>query len=96
MDTRLLVEQCLDAPKDFTLNAPDGSGRKSIVKLCAKLVPVDIVLLPRESANNAGILHVEVMDGGELRAADRSGKSDPYAILTLNGEKVHKTKDVRK
>jgi Ca2+-dependent lipid-binding protein len=96
MDTRLLVEQCLDAPKDFTLTSPDGFGRKSTVKLCARLVPVDIVLQPRESANNAGVLHVEVIDGGELRAADRSGKSDPYAVLTLNGEKVHKTKDVRK
>lgn len=96
MDTRLLVEQCLDSSKEFTLLAPDGSGRKSTVLLSARLVPVDIVISPRESANNMGILQIEIVDGGDLRAADRSGKSDPYAVLTLNGEKVFKTKEIRK
>jgi Ca2+-dependent lipid-binding protein len=37
---------------------------------------------------DVGFLRVDLLDGKDLRAMDRNGKSDPYAVFTLNGEKV--------
>jgi Ca2+-dependent lipid-binding protein len=36
------------------------------------------------------------LQGGEIHGADRSGTSDPYVVITLNGEKVHKTETKKK
>lgn len=92
----MLARQCLDTPKDFTLLAADGSGRRSVVKMCCKLVPVDIKLQARESANNQGTLQVTLVDGADMKGADRSGKSDPYAVFTLGGEKIFKSEVKKK
>jgi hypothetical protein len=61
-----------DNPHDFTLFSPDG--RKSVIKIQTKFVPVDIQLAPRESANNMGTLRVELVSGEGLKAGDRNGK----------------------
>ena len=50
----------------------------------------------RESIENMGTLRVEVVDGENLPAADRNGKSDPYCVFELNGEKVFKTQTQKK
>lgn len=94
-DTKDFLERCIDAPYDFILTELDGSNR-SIVRIAARFVPVDIVLQPRESINNMGILRVDVIDAKALHGADRSGKSDPYVVFTLNGMKVFKSETKRK
>ena len=38
-----------------------------------------------------GTLTVKVIGANGLLAVDRGGKSDPYAVFTLNGQKVYKT-----
>jgi Ca2+-dependent lipid-binding protein len=38
-----------------------------------------------------GRLRVELLDGNEIRGVDRGGKSDPYAVFSLNGQKVYKS-----
>ena len=38
-----------------------------------------------------GELRVDVIGANDLIAADRGGKSDPYAVFTLNGRKEFKT-----
>jgi Ca2+-dependent lipid-binding protein len=38
-----------------------------------------------------GQLRVDLIDGHGIRGADRSGKSDPYVVFNLNGEKVFKS-----
>lgn len=43
-----------------------------------------------------GILRVDLIDGREIHGADRSGKSDPYAVFTLNGQKVFKSQTKKK
>ena len=40
------------------------------------------------------ILLVEVLSCRDLLAADKTGKSDPYVKLKLNGKDVHKTKHI--
>ncbi|WRT70761.1 uncharacterized protein IL334_007760 [Kwoniella shivajii] len=94
-DTKDFLEQCIRAPADFVLSQPDGSNR-TIVKLAARFVPVDITLEPRESINNMGVLRVHVNNAKGLHGADRSGKSDPYVIFTLNGMKVFKSETKKK
>jgi len=82
-------------PTDFLLSQADGSNR-SVIKMSARYVPVNIKLEPRESINNMGVLRVDVVDAKGLRAADRSGKSDPYVVFTLNGAKVFKSETKKK
>lgn len=76
-------------------------------------MPVDVVLEPRESVNNQGLLHVELLRGEDIHALDRgggcidllscaqadkisSGKSDPFAVFSLNGRRVYKSQTKKK
>jgi Ca2+-dependent lipid-binding protein len=43
-----------------------------------------------------GTLRVELVDGRDIVAADRGGKSDPYAVFSLNGNKVYKSQTKKK
>jgi Ca2+-dependent lipid-binding protein len=43
-----------------------------------------------------GILRVDLIDGRDILAADRSGKSDPYAVFTLNDQKVFRSQTKKK
>ncbi|ORY31245.1 C2 domain-containing protein [Naematelia encephala] len=94
-DTRDFVRDCLNKPQDVLLSQPDGSNR-SIIRMTAKYVPVDIKLEPRESIMNMGLLRVEVVSAKGLMAADRSGKSDPYIFFELNGQRVFKSETKKK
>ncbi|KAK4700199.1 hypothetical protein P7C70_g6053, partial [Phenoliferia sp. Uapishka_3] len=93
IDMNEFLEAALDKPATFILG--EGSARNTVT-IAAKYIPVDIVLEPRESVNNSGHLRVELLDGKGIPAADRSGKSDPYAVFELNGEKVYKSEVVKK
>ncbi|OCF41255.1 transmembrane protein [Kwoniella heveanensis CBS 569] len=95
LDTRDFLEQCITGPAEFALKLPDESNR-STVTMSARFVPVDIVLEPRESMNNMGILKVDVLNAKGLHGADRSGKSDPYVMFTLNGNRVFKSETKKK
>ncbi|KAK9448882.1 C2 domain-containing protein [Limtongia smithiae] len=71
-------------------------GGANSVEFLFKYVPVKMVLSPIETFDNQGILMITMVDGTSLPAADRRGKSDPYCVLELNGEKVFKTKVIKK
>ncbi|EIW70089.1 hypothetical protein TREMEDRAFT_71520 [Tremella mesenterica DSM 1558] len=94
-DTKDFLEQCIQRPADFLLSQADGSNR-SLIRMSARYVPVDIKLEPRESINNMGVLRVDVLHAKNLMAADRSGKSDPYVVFTLNGQRVFKSETKKK
>ncbi|GAA6043375.1 hypothetical protein JCM8097_005289 [Rhodosporidiobolus ruineniae] len=96
LDTTRFLDQCLDRPATFTLAATDGSGARSTVQVMAKYIPLEMEILPRESINNSGVLKVELVDGKGLPSADRNGKSDPYCIFLLNGERAFKSEVVKK
>ncbi|KAF8604948.1 tricalbin [Ceratobasidium sp. AG-I] len=95
LDTKEFLEQSLAGPATFTLVDAEGKN-KSTIRIQAKYVPVEITLDPRESINNMGILRVDLLDGKELPAADRSGKSDPFVVFTLNGSKAFKSQTKKK
>ncbi|KAG8883133.1 hypothetical protein FRB98_003307 [Tulasnella sp. 332] len=93
--TKVFLESCLNREEEFTLtNEGDRFAGKVIIT--AKYVPVNIALEPRESILNMGTLRVDLLDGKELPAADRSGKSDPFVVFTLNEAKVYKSQPIKK
>jgi Ca2+-dependent lipid-binding protein len=93
-DTIEVLKTCLNNPHDYVVK---GSGNGSYkIKVSMKYIPVEIQLDPSESINNMGDLRVELIEGKNLPAADRSGYSDPYCVFTLNGEKVFKSKIIKK
>jgi Ca2+-dependent lipid-binding protein len=95
VDAKIFLDQSLHNPGDFELYDNEEQLRGT-VKIATKFIPVDLVLEPRESVTNMGVLQVELLDGREVHGADRSGKSDPYVIFNLNGSKVYKSQTKKK
>ncbi|KAG6041774.1 hypothetical protein E4U41_001986 [Claviceps citrina] len=93
-NTMETLKQCLNNPTILKLRTDDGKG--GWVKVSLKYIPIKMNLDPSESINNMGNLRVDVLDGADLPAADRNGKSDPYCKFELNGEEVFKTKVIKK
>ncbi|KAI0706072.1 tricalbin [Cytidiella melzeri] len=95
-DVKQFLDQTLDGPTSFTLNDINDEARTSTVEIEARYVPVTIKLEPRESINNQGILQVELLTCRDIHAADRGGKSDPFVVFQLNGQKVYKSQTKKK
>jgi Ca2+-dependent lipid-binding protein len=89
------LKNTLAGPKTYELKDRDDRLSGSVT-IEARYIPVPIKLEPRESVNNQGILRVDLLDGRDIRGVDRSGKSDPYAVFTLNGQKVFKSQTKKK
>ncbi|KAF6766075.1 transmembrane protein [Ephemerocybe angulata] len=94
-DAKEFLASTLTGPQTFTLNDRDGDP-SSTVTIETRYIPVPVTLEARESVNNQGIVRVELVDGNDIRAADRSGKSDPFALFTLDGAKVFKSDTKKK
>ncbi|KAF3310907.1 hypothetical protein TWF173_009145 [Orbilia oligospora] len=92
-DTFRILKQCLSKPTTLTLRGKDGVSK---VNVTLNYIPVLMELDERESITNMGTLRVDVLDGSDLPAADSNGKSDPYVIFELNGDKVFKTEVQKK
>ncbi|KAI3622799.1 transmembrane protein [Moniliophthora roreri] len=94
-DAKSFLKSTLEGPQSFSLMDQDEKNTSTVV-VESRYVPVPVKLEPRESINNQGVLRVTLLDGRDLRAADRSGKSDPYVVFVLNGQRVHKSETVKK
>lgn len=88
------VDATLDRRCTYTLT--NDEDKTSTVVIETRYVPVPVKLEPRESINNQGVLRVELVGAKDLRSADRTGKSDPYAVFTLNGQKECKSQTKKK
>ena len=93
-DTLDVLRTGLNNPHDYTLKSTSGELYK--IKVSMKYIPVLIKLDASESINNMGELRVDLVEGKNLPAADRSGYSDPYCVFLLNTERVFKSKTVKK
>ncbi|ORX82449.1 hypothetical protein K493DRAFT_342190 [Basidiobolus meristosporus CBS 931.73] len=58
--------------------------------------PVEIQIDESQSWINKGLVTVRILKAQGLRAADSSGTSDPFVLVKLNKDKVHKTKVIKK
>ncbi|KAF8213474.1 C2 domain-containing protein [Mycena galopus ATCC 62051] len=93
-DSKAFLKATLTGPHEFTL--PDEDRPASTVIIESRYVPAPVQLEPRESINNQGVLRVDLLDASDLRAADRGGKSDPFASFSLDGSKVYKSQTKKK
>lgn len=73
-----------------------GDKFAATINLRARYFPLLMQLDPSESVGNMGELQGEIVKADNVPAADRSGYSDPYTVIMLNGEKVFKTEKVKK
>jgi Ca2+-dependent lipid-binding protein len=95
-NTKDVMERALDKEAEFTLASNAGTNNSTVTLTC-KYIPTDVHIEPVESVNNMGFLTVWALSAKGLRGADRGGKySDPYVTLQLNGERVFKSKVVKK
>ncbi|CDK25376.1 unnamed protein product [Kuraishia capsulata CBS 1993] len=75
----------------FTLNV-GGSH----VKFVFEYVPSAVKLPVSETMLDTGVLHLEILDAADLKAADSNGKSDPVLKILVNGTEAYETKVVKK
>ncbi|KAF9270554.1 tricalbin [Marasmius fiardii PR-910] len=94
-DAKAFLQETLNGPKSYQLQNGEEKNT-STVTIESRYVPVPVKLEPRESINNQGSLRVTLLEGRDLRAADRGGKSDPYVVFSLNGMKVAKSQTIKK
>ncbi|KAF9650690.1 tricalbin [Thelephora ganbajun] len=94
-DAKKFLQEAMNGTVKRTLFDSDGKSMGT-VELEARYIPVPIKLEPRESINNQGVLQVQLLNGGDIIGADRSGKSDPFVVFTLNGQKVFKSQTKKK
>ncbi|KAG0171493.1 hypothetical protein DFQ28_001023 [Apophysomyces sp. BC1034] len=78
----------------FELLGTDGPGW---IRLSFDYTPLtNFTLNPDESLENQGNLTVTLISAKNLKAADKSGTSDPYVVFTVNGERLHTSEVVKK
>ncbi|PWY97366.1 tricalbin [Testicularia cyperi] len=94
-NTKDVLEKTLNSQYEFRLHNDAGAQVASVVIAC-RYIPIDLHLEPAESVNNQGFLRVDVVNARNLRAADRGNRSDPYIAFVLNGERMAKSKVVKK
>jgi Ca2+-dependent lipid-binding protein len=95
-NTKDVMERALDKETELVLASNAGTNHSTVTLTC-KYIPTDVHIEPVESVNNMGFLTVWALSAKGLRGADRGGKySDPYVTLQLNGERVFKSKVVKK
>jgi len=89
-DAKAFLSRTLSSPTKFDLVNQDDDV-VGVVEIETRYVPVPVVLEPRETVNNQGSLRVTLLTGHDMLGVDRGGKSDPFAVFTLNGERVFKS-----
>lgn len=98
--TKEVLERTLNTVSEFTLTSSTGT-HKSSVRLECRYIPCDVHLEAVESINNQGFLRIDLLEAKNLRAADRgllgaSKSSDPYVAFNLNGDRMFKSKTIKK
>ncbi|KAJ9475360.1 Tricalbin-3 [Pseudozyma hubeiensis] len=94
-NTKDVLEKALNSQYEFRLHNAAGAQVASVVMEC-RYIPINLHLEPVESVNNQGFLRVDLVNARNLRAADRGNRSDPYFAFVLNGERLAKSKVVKK
>ncbi|KAF5100759.1 hypothetical protein D0Z00_001147 [Geotrichum galactomycetum] len=94
IDTLALLKRSYKEP--YVLTIKNGNNNVASATIRMRYFPLLMQLDPSESVNNMGLLNGEIVKAENVPAADRSGYSDPYTNVILNGQKIFKTKIVKK
>ncbi|KAF9568534.1 tricalbin [Agrocybe pediades] len=95
-DAKEFLHNTMDGPRTYALSDPRSGDHVSTVMIEARYMPVPVTLDPAERVDNQGVLRVELIGGRDIHGVDRGGKSDPYAVFYLNGEKIFKSQTKKK
>ncbi|KAG1642078.1 hypothetical protein G6F44_005191 [Rhizopus delemar] len=91
---RVRSGQSFDEDEGVWYDLIGGAGE---IRLSFEYVPlINYKMNPDESLENQGNLTVTLLSAQGLKAADKSGTSDPYVKFTINGEVVHKSTTLKK
>lgn len=71
-------------------------GDDSTVTLQVAFSPAKLPVEPVDTMLDTGNITIDILDGEDLISADSNGKSDPFAVIELNGAEVFKTEVVKK
>lgn len=85
-----ILKRSWDKPIDLPID------EVNTVKIQLEFIPSPIKLHPLDTILDVGILKLEILSGHDLPAADSNGKSDPLALIRLDGVEVFKTDKKRK
>lgn len=103
--TQLSMRDLLDEPSEWFRLFPVRVNASVLLtgrfRMNARFTPIDIDedLLVNEQellATSCGKVEMCLIEANNLPAVDSSGTSDPYCIVRLNNERVHKTKVLKK
>lgn len=94
VDTLALLKRSYKEP--YVVTIKNGNNNVASATIRMRYFPLLMELDPSESVNNMGLLNGQIVKAENVPAADRSGYSDPYTNVVLNGQKIYKTKIVKK
>lgn len=93
--SQILLHTKEDEGEWYDLIAPVGGPAQ--IKLSFGYAPLlSYTVNPDESIENQGVLTVTLLNAKNLKAADKSGTSDPYVRFIINGDIVHKSATIKK
>ncbi|KAI8609801.1 C2 domain-containing protein [Chytriomyces sp. MP71] len=78
-----------------TLESVDPASNSHIqVNLAVGFLPIEASLT--DTTRDNGKLYIDILSASDLEAADACGTSDPYCMVHINQELIHKTKVCKK
>lgn len=84
-----LLEKGYQEPVDI-----DVKGSKLSLRLL--YTPSAVKLPSSESILDTGVLNLDVISADNIPSHDRNGKSDPFVVVKVDGEKVYKSETIKK
>ncbi|CAN3355636.1 tricalbin-3 [Diutina catenulata] len=78
--------------KPYTLKI----GNKDTVRIQTDYIPTPAKLPPLDTILDVGVMKLRVVRAENLRSVDSNGKSDPMAVIKVNGVEVFRTDKKRK
>ncbi|EGV66320.1 hypothetical protein PSN45_003435 [Yamadazyma tenuis] len=89
-NTLSLLKQSYNKPIDVRID------EHNTVKIQLEFIPTAVKLHPLDTVLDVGYMQLDILRGENLPAVDSNGKSDPMAIVKLDGVEVYKTDKKRK
>lgn len=85
-----ILTKSYDKPIDLRIN------ESCVIKVQLEFIPSAVKLHPLDTILDVGHLKMDILQGQNIPAADKNGKSDPLVVIKLDGIEVFKSDKKRK
>lgn len=89
-DTIDLLSRAYDHPMDLRIDA------NNVIKIQVEFIPSAVKLAPLDTVLDVGKMKLEILSAQGLSSADSNGKSDPMAVVKLQGIELFRTDKKRR